>query len=121
MVKPDAHTGIAWVSELIERAGGEDIFAEFKTRRAAHQRVVTSEQVCSANPEMIFASWCGKPVRIPDIASRSTWTHLAAVRSGAIHEIPSEDILQPGFRLIHGYERMKELISLNPQFAQSAA
>jgi iron complex transport system substrate-binding protein len=99
--------GIAWVSELIERAGGRDVFAEFRARPAALQRAVSPEQVRYAGPDIIFASWCGKPVQTGDIAARPGWSQLAAVRDGRIHEIPGEDILQPGFRLVHGYERIK--------------
>jgi iron complex transport system substrate-binding protein len=110
-------SGIAWVSELIERAGGEDIFGHLRKCRAAAQRVVTSEQICDANPEIIFASWCGKPVRMDEIAARPGWDKITAVRSNCIHEIPGDDILQPGFRLVHGYETLKEIIGagLNSQ------
>jgi len=100
-------SGIAWVSELIERAGGEDIFAGLRTKRAAPERVVSTEQICRANPEIIFASWCGKPVQAAEIAVRPGWKDLAAVRKNRIYEIPGEDILQPGFRLVHGFERIK--------------
>jgi len=103
-------SGIAWVSEFIERAGGEDIFAELKGKRAAAERVVTSEQICGANPEIIFASWCGKPVEAPAIKARPGWSKLAAVRTGQIYEIPSDEILQPGFCLVNGYERIKSVI-----------
>ena len=104
-------SGIAWVSELIDLAGGEDIFPELRTRRAAPERVVSSEQICQANPEIIFASWCGKPVRAAEISARHGWNDLAAVRKNRIHEIPGEDILQPGFRLVYGYEQMKRLLA----------
>lgn len=102
--------GIAWVSELIERAGGRDVFAELRPRGAALERVVTPGRVRWANPEIILASWCGKPVKTSAIAGRPGWNHVAAVRHDRIHEIPGEDILQPGFRLVFGYERIKELI-----------
>lgn len=104
-------SGIAWVSELIERAGGEDIFPKLRTKRAAPERVVSSEQVCQANPEIIFASWCGKPVQVIEISARPGWNNLAAVRENRIHEISGEDILQPGFRLIYGFEQMKRLLA----------
>jgi iron complex transport system substrate-binding protein len=104
-------SGIAWVSELIERAGGEDIFANLRTKRAAPERVVSSEQICQADPEIIFASWCGEPVQAAEIVARPDWNNLVAVREMHIHEIPGEDILQPGFRLIYGYEKMKRLIA----------
>lgn len=103
-------SGIAWVSELIERAGGEDIFPELRTKRAAPERVVSPEQIRQANPEIILASWCGEPVSTAGISSRPGWENLAANRTGCIHEIPGEDILQPGFRLTQGYQRMKQII-----------
>jgi iron complex transport system substrate-binding protein len=103
-------TGIAWVSELIERAGGHDVFAGLRGRRSAPKRVVSSEQVCQADPEIILASWCGQPVQPAAIASRPGWQHLTAVRHHRVHEIPGEDILQPGFRLVFGCERMKGLM-----------
>jgi iron complex transport system substrate-binding protein len=106
-------SGIAWVSELIERAGGEDIFANLRTKRAAPERVVSPAQICQANPEIIFASWCGKPVKDGQISARHGWNNLAAVRENRIHEIPGEDIFQPGFRLVYGYEKMKRLLSVH--------
>jgi hypothetical protein len=50
-------------------------------------------------------------VQCAEIAARSNWSGLAAVRGNRIHEIPAEDILQPGFRLIYGYEHLKRLIA----------
>jgi iron complex transport system substrate-binding protein len=105
-------SGIAWVSELIERAGGQDIFPELRERRSARERVVTPEQVRAANPDLIIASWCGRTVAPDFIARRAGWSEINAVRNGRIHEILSEDILQPGFRLVYGYERLKELIAV---------
>jgi iron complex transport system substrate-binding protein len=103
-------SGIGWVGELIERAGGMDVFPELRAKRAARERTVSSEQICRANPEIILASWCGKPVDRAVISSRSGWQEIAAVRQQRIFEIPGDDILQPGFRLVFGFERLKELI-----------
>lgn len=103
-------SGIAWVSELIERAGGEDIFPQLRTKRAAPERFVSPQKICQANPEIIFASWCGKPVQAIEISARRGWNDLTAVSGNRIHEIAGENILQPGFRLVYGYEQMKRLI-----------
>jgi iron complex transport system substrate-binding protein len=100
-------SGICWVSELIDRAGGEDVFSDLRNQRAAMQRVVAPEQVLEAAPEIIFASWCGRPVQISEMAARPGWNCLGAVRENRVHEIPGENILQPGFRLIYGYEKIK--------------
>jgi iron complex transport system substrate-binding protein len=103
-------SGIAWVSELIERAGGDDIFAALRSRRSAPERVVSPERVCAADPEVILASWCGRPVQKAEIAARPGWSELTAVRAGRVHEIAGEDILQPGFRLVYGYKQIKEYL-----------
>jgi iron complex transport system substrate-binding protein len=100
-------TSIAWVSELIERAGGEDIFSALRSQNRAPDRVVTSDQVIAANPEIIFTSWCGKPVSVESIVSRRGWSNLSAVQHRQIYELRGADILQPGFGLIRGYEEMK--------------
>lgn len=103
-------SGIGWVGELIERAGGIDIFSDLRDKRSASERVVSSGEVCRRNPHVILASWCGRPVRAPEIGSRAGWDRIAAVQANQIHEIPGEDILQPGFRLVHGYERIKQIV-----------
>jgi iron complex transport system substrate-binding protein len=101
-------SGIAWVSELIERAGGKDVFTELRAQRAATERVVQSEEVCRRNPEIILASWCGRAVRVAEIVSRPGWKEIAAVQKKRIYEMHSSEILQPGFRLVEGYERIKD-------------
>jgi iron complex transport system substrate-binding protein len=103
-------SGIAWVSELIERAGGNDIFGEFRSKRSASERVVRPEEVCRRNPEVILASWCGKPVRPAEIAGRPGWDAVAAVKAKRIFEIEGQNILQPGFRLVYGYELISEVL-----------
>jgi len=104
-------TGIGWVSELIERAGGIDIFAELRREKKAAARVVAPEEVSLRAPEIIFASWCGKPVQVADILSRPGWDKIPAVRAGRLIEIPSGDILQAGPRLARGYEILKREIA----------
>ncbi len=89
-------SGIGWVSELIEIAGGIDIFADRSHNPRARDRFVTSEEVIAAAPDVILASWCGKKVRIDSFKKREGWDRLPAVSSGQIFEIKSALILQPG-------------------------
>ena len=91
-----AITGIGWVSELIEVAGGRDVFAPLSRHDAAKDRIVTYEQVRDAAPDIVLASWCGKKV-VPDkIRQRPGWDRVPAVRDNRIVEIKSPLILQPG-------------------------
>ena len=102
--------GIRWVSEAIEIAGGRDVFAELRDEHAASDRIVTSEAVIERDPQIILASWCGKPVDPGRIASRPGWAQIAAVKGGQIHEIDGADILSPGPSLVHGIRRIHEII-----------
>ncbi|HEY0106966.1 MAG TPA: cobalamin-binding protein [Rhizomicrobium sp.] len=89
-------TGIGWVSELIEIAGGTDCFAHLRGQQAAKDRIVTADAVVAAQPDVIVASWCGKKVSAAKIKSRAGWHAVAAVANDRIVEIKSPLILQPG-------------------------
>jgi iron complex transport system substrate-binding protein len=89
-------SAIGWVSELIEVAGGEEVFAHLRGAAGARERIVSSEAVIAARPEVILASWCGRKVVPRQIAERPGWAALPAVACGRIVEIKSPLILQPG-------------------------
>jgi iron complex transport system substrate-binding protein len=99
-------TGIAWVGELIESLGGIDVFSD-RRGRAAKDRVTTDAEVRGRSPDVIVASWCGKPVDLAALGSRFAGT--PAGLSGEIHEVASADILQPGPRLLQGVRALKSI------------
>src|SRR5262245_28177067 len=63
-------SGIQWVEELVEIAGGEPIFPELRHAKLGRNRIVMPEEVARRNPEVIVASWGGKAVRAGRIAWR---------------------------------------------------
>ena len=89
-------SGIGWVSELIEIAGGEDILPKLRFQRAAKDRIISPDVVRAAAPDVILASWCGKKVVSDRIRGRAGWNEIPAVRNDRIVEIKSPLILQPG-------------------------
>ena len=89
-------SGIAWVSELIAAAGGTDIFADQAGGKSAKERIVTTEEIIARQPDIIIGSWCGKKFRAEKVAARPGFERISAVRNGALHEIKSPIILQPG-------------------------
>ncbi len=89
-------SGIQWVEELVELAGGETVFPELRHKRLGRDRIVDSDAVLSRDPEVIVASWCGVKVNKDRIRQRAGWSEMAAVRRGQIYEIKSTYILQPG-------------------------
>ncbi len=89
-------SGIRWVEELVEIAGGDPIFPELRNAALAKDRIVGPDRVRDAKPDVIFASWCGKKVRPATIIERPGWSEVPAVKNGHIYEIKSTYILQPG-------------------------
>lgn len=89
-------SGIRWVSELIEIAGGEDIFAELREQRSAKGRIVQPEEVVKRNPDIIIGSWCGRPFKKGQVRQRPGWEKITAVQKNQLYEIKSSIILQPG-------------------------
>src|SRR5687767_911148 len=102
--------GIRWVSELIELAGGRDVFVELREQPGAGGRIVTADEVARRNPHIILASWCGKPLDASIIAGRAGWQEVDAVKEGRIYEIAGEDILSPGPSLLVGLRRIHEIV-----------
>jgi iron complex transport system substrate-binding protein len=89
-------SGIRWVEELIEVAGGEPVFPDLRNGRSAKERTVDPREAAARNPEVIIASWCGRKINKDAIRARPGWSEVAAVSSDRIYEIKSTYILQPG-------------------------
>ena len=90
-------SGIRWVSELIGVAGGDDCFADQAQQALAKNRIIADPQeVVRRAPDIILGSWCGKKCRPEIVAARPGWERVPAVANGALHEIKSSIILQPG-------------------------
>jgi iron complex transport system substrate-binding protein len=89
-------SGIGWVSELIETAGGIDAFKELSAHKSAKDRILKPEAVIAARPDIIVGSWCGKKFVPAKVAARPGFDAIPAVRDGFLREIKSTIILQPG-------------------------
>ncbi len=105
-------TAIRWVSELVEIAGGDDIFTELSRQPLGKDRIITDPgEVVRRSPELIIGSWCGKKFRPHKVAERAGWQSLPAVQQQQLFEIKSADILQPGpAALTDGVEQLHRLV-----------
>lgn len=104
--------GIRWVSELMELAGGEDVFAaRSRSGPMARQRGATHAEVVESAPEAIIASWCGEPVDEQAIRAREGFDTIPAVQNDQIHELDPSIILQPGpAALTDGLDALERII-----------
>jgi iron complex transport system substrate-binding protein len=90
-------SGIRWVSELVELAGGEDCFPELSREALGRNRIIGDPlEVPRRSPDIVLGSWCGKKFRPESVAARPGWSGMPAVRDGYVREIKSSIILQPG-------------------------
>jgi iron complex transport system substrate-binding protein len=89
-------SGLGWVSQLIEAAGGIEVFPELAARKNAKDRIVSESQVIEARPDIIIGSWCGKKFVPAKVAARPGFAEVPAVATGWLREIKSTLILQPG-------------------------
>jgi len=107
-------SAIRWVSELIEAAGGEDIFPELAQCPDGKSRIIADpEEVVRRRPDIIIGSWCGKKFRPEKVAARPGWSEIPAVRNNALYEIKSAEILQPGpAALSDGLSRLCAIIDV---------
>lgn len=104
-------SGIGWVSELIEIAGGQDVFAHLSKEQGAKSRILDPNAIIDAAPDVIIASWCGKKVVIDKIKRRAGWDAIPAVKNDLIFEIKSPLILQPGpAALTDGLDRLCDIM-----------
>ena len=106
-------SAIRWVSELLGIAGGDDIFPGRAVASLGRERIVADPlEVVRAAPDLIIGSWCGKKFRPEKVAARPGWAGVPAVRDGALHEIKSPLILQPGpAALTDGLDALHAIVS----------
>src|SRR4249919_2243044 len=105
-------SGIAWVSELIEAAGGIEVFPQLAARKNAKDRIVSIDDVIAARPDIIVGSWCGKKFVPGKVTARPGFAEVPAVSRGWLREIKSTLILQPGpAALTDGLDQMARIVS----------
>lgn len=115
-------SGIRWVEELVEIAGGDPLFPELRQEGLAKNRIVAASVVADRDPEIILASWCGKAMRKRTILERPGWDRVSAVRGDHIYEIKSTYILQPGpAALTEGVARIEACVAKWANAAQADA
>lgn len=112
-------SGIGWVSELVEAAGGVDVFKHLAVEKSATNRIVTSADVIAARPDIIIGSWCGKKFVPGKVISRPGFNAVPAVAAGQLYEIKSALILQPGpAALTDGLDALEKIVA---QWAETLA
>ena len=99
----------SFIDVLVQLAGGANVAG--RSRTAWPQ--FSLEELIRADPDLIILSDANSSVnpQTPElVASRSGWSHLRAVRLGAIAAIDSNAISRPGPRIVEGLELLAGLL-----------
>jgi iron complex transport system substrate-binding protein len=105
-------SGLGWVSELIEAAGGIEVFPHLAGKKNAKERIVSAAQVIEAAPDIIIGSWCGKKFVPAKVAARDGFADVPAIANGWLREVKSTLILQPGpAALTDGLDQLAQIIA----------
>lgn len=90
-----------WVSDLIHRAGGDDVFQAKSKSSSRHGRIVNLQQILERDPDLIISSWWGRAANSQHYRALPASEHCRAVCSGQLVAFPSKHFLRigPGLRL----------------------
>src|SRR6266851_7820680 len=101
-----------WVPELVEMAGGVNLFGE----AGKHSPYMTWEQIVEADPEVIVVMPCGWDAARTEpemhwLTGRPEWPRLRAVRNGRVHLTDGNQYFnRPGARLVESLEILAGLL-----------
>ena len=107
-----------WMPELIEAAGGHNLFGE----AGKHSDWMRWEELVAADPEVIVVAPCGYGLarcleELPLLEAKPGWADLAAVRNGRVYFADGNAYFnRPGPRLADSAEMLVEMI--HPEVAK---
>jgi iron complex transport system substrate-binding protein len=93
----------SFLSELVERAGGENLFGDV----SASSGVVSIEAVAARNPDLIFSSSYGAP----DFARRPEWQVVPAVRQHRFLRVSGSEFNRPSPRAPAAIRELTSLLN----------
>jgi iron complex transport system substrate-binding protein len=105
-------SGIRWVAELVEIAGGDDVCPEARASQGAKGRIFDPAEIARRDPDVVIASWCGRKASRAAIVARPGWADVRAVRDDQLYEVKSTYILQPGpAALTDGIDQVARIVA----------
>ncbi|HUL16619.1 MAG TPA: cobalamin-binding protein [Terriglobales bacterium] len=109
------YVGGHWVPEMIEAAGGKDVFG----KPGMPSFRITAEEVIEAAPEIVLVAPCGYTAdrarqEFRSLAFPEAWNEIPAMRNGKIFALEANSYFsRPGPRLVTGIEILSKV--LHPQ------
>ena len=104
-----ASGGIGFLHDMLEAAGGEDVFADVKRESVQ----ATTEQILARKPEVILEIRAGSTEAGPIVSEIGVWRTLAsvpAVRNGRVQFIVDPRTVVPGPRVAEATELLARAI-----------
>lgn len=106
----EASGGIGFLNDMLELAGGRNVFAEVKTQAVR----VSTEMLITRAPEVVVELHYGSTMSQIDVAAeQAVWTRVGsvpAVKAGRIHLLFGDHLVVPGPRLVRAVEELARAI-----------
>lgn len=104
-----AAAGRSWMNELIDIAGGHNVFADSDAPSVRPDEA----EVIARDPATIFVCWCGakKPPEVGQITGRPGWSGVKAIADRHVYAMPEGLFARPGPRLIDGLETLAHVLA----------
>jgi iron complex transport system substrate-binding protein len=116
------YVGGHWVPEMIERAGGKDVFG--KVRKPSFR--VTLQDIVEAAPDVVLVSPCGYGAEQARDEYRTMvfpeqWDTIPAVRNKRVYALAANSYFsRPGPRLVTGIETVAKVLHPSLQVSREA-
>jgi len=102
--------GACWTNELIECAGGRNVFRD----RPGQSGEVQVADVVLADPHVIFVAWCGVPLdklNVQRVLTRPGLEGVSAVRHGRVVALDESLLGRPGPRVVEGARQIAQALA----------
>jgi iron complex transport system substrate-binding protein len=104
--KPYTSGGGTFVDQLIQRAGGVNVFTQLKDQWPQ----ISLEQLLVDNPQIIILGDSAYGETPDKVIARSGWGNLLAVKNKQVFPFDDNLVSRPGPRLVDGLEALAKLI-----------
>lgn len=96
----------SFISKIIERSGGKNIF-----NSKIEYPVINKESVVSLNPNVVFLFYPIKEEEVLNVKNRPAWKHISASKNNNIYALDQDLFVRPGPRNLDGLKMINKILN----------
>ncbi len=95
----------SYMDELIQAAGGRNVGSVLQSAWAE----ISIEELMVQNPDIILLGDSNYGVTVEQVAARTGWENLSAVKNGSVYVFNDDLVSRPGPRMVDGLEELAKI------------